>query len=146
MSLRFFHSPMMGEMLSYQESRSGAYVERAEGRVSRPDENFAREIMQLFTIGVNRLNIDGSEMKVDTEDDRSSIPAYDNSDIQNFARAWTGLRRHYRRGNFEGRWADKNRINPMVVEGARRDQFPKMDLFQNYIGDGYPECNDLPKR
>ena len=74
MSLRFFHSPMMGEMLSYQESRSGAYVERAEGRVSRPDENFAREIMRLFTIGAHRLNIDGSEIKLKTEDGRSSIP------------------------------------------------------------------------
>ncbi len=67
-------------------------------------------------------------------------------DIQNLDSEWTGLRRHYRGDNFKGRWADKHRINPIVVEGARRHQFPKMDLFQNYIGDGYPECNDLPKR
>lgn len=41
-------SQMMGDMLSYMESRSAAYV----ARVSRPDENYAREMMQLFTIGV----------------------------------------------------------------------------------------------
>ena len=137
---------MMGEMLSYQNSRSAAYTERVETRVSRPDENFAREIMQLFTIGVHRLMKDGSKMKVDTSDGRASVPTYDNSDIQNFARAWTGFKHHNRRGNYEGRYYNRNRINPMVIVGAQRDQFPKMDLYKNYIGDGYPQCTDLPEK
>ncbi len=42
----------MGEMLSFLGSKSASYVLREEGRVSRPDENYAREIMQLFTIGL----------------------------------------------------------------------------------------------
>jgi len=140
------YSPMMGEMLSYLESRSAAYVARVEKRVSRPDENYAREIMQLFTIGVHWLNDDGSVVTVKTDNGRSPLATYDNSDIQNFARAWTGFRRHARRGNYEGYWSSHNRINPMPLEGPRRDQFPKMDLFNNYIGDGYPECIDLPEK
>lgn len=46
------YSPLMGEMLSFLESRSSAYVAFTEGgRESRPDENYAREIMQVrFTI------------------------------------------------------------------------------------------------
>lgn len=42
------YSPLMGEMLSFIESRSSAYVAFTEGgRESRPDENYAREIMQV---------------------------------------------------------------------------------------------------
>lgn len=52
------YSPMMAEMLSYLGSASALYALRREGRVSRPDENFAREIMQLFTIGTSFRNND----------------------------------------------------------------------------------------
>ena len=42
----------MGEMLSFLESRSSAYVAFTEGgRESRPDENYAREIMQVSFFG-----------------------------------------------------------------------------------------------
>jgi uncharacterized protein (DUF1800 family) len=78
----------MAEMLSFIESKSAAYVLRNEGRVSRPDENYAREIMQLFTIGLYQLKKDGRIKKRKGE----MIATYDNSDIQTFARAWTGFR------------------------------------------------------
>ncbi len=38
-----------------------------------------------------------------------------------------------------------NRIDPMAVEGNRRDAFPKMDLDEGFIGDRYPRCIDLPE-
>jgi uncharacterized protein (DUF1800 family) len=110
------YSPMMAEMLSFLESRSAAYVKRVEERVSRPDENYAREIMQLFTIGIHKLRPDGSVMKRNG----TPIPTYENSDIQNFARAWTGFRRQYSRSNFEGYWSAGNRIDPMPIDGPRR--------------------------
>lgn len=34
----------------------------------------------------------------------------------------------------------------MAVEGRWRDPFPKLDLDQNFIGDGYPICTELPTR
>ena len=34
----------------------------------------------------------------------------------------------------------------MSVEGERRDQFPKMNLYQGFIGDNYPLCEDLPEK
>ncbi len=46
------YSPVMAEMLTFLDSTSALYALRREGRVSRPDENYAREIMQLFTIGM----------------------------------------------------------------------------------------------
>lgn len=54
----------------------------------RPDENYAREIMQLFSIGLYELNQDGSR-KVDV--DGNFIPTYDNDDIKEFAKVFTGL-------------------------------------------------------
>ena len=85
-------------MLSYLESKSASYVLRTEGRVSRPDENFAREIMQLFTIGLYKLDMDGTVLKQNDE----PILTYQNSDIQTLARAWTGFRRQYLRFNKDG--------------------------------------------
>lgn len=78
----------MGEMLTYLDSRSASYVLRTEGRISRPDENFARELMQLFTIGLHQLRADGRKRLREGE----PVPTYENSDIQTFARAWTGFR------------------------------------------------------
>ena len=53
-----------------------------------PDENYARELMQLFTIGLYELYNDGTE-KVDTAGE--FIPTYDNDDIAEFSKIFTGL-------------------------------------------------------
>ena len=53
-----------------------------------PDENYAREIMQLFSIGLYELNNDGSR-KVDV--DGNYIPTYNNNDIKELATVFTGL-------------------------------------------------------
>lgn len=53
----------------------------------RPDENYARELMQLFSIGLVRLNPDGSPM-LDAQS--QSIPTYDQSVIEGFAHVFTG--------------------------------------------------------
>ncbi len=52
-----------------------------------PDENYAREIMQLFTIGLYELNSDGTRI-LDSNND--PIPTYDNDDIAEFAKVFTG--------------------------------------------------------
>ena len=53
-----------------------------------PDENYAREIMQLFTIGLYELNLDGTRV-LDSNGD--PIPTYDQDDIQEYAKIFTGL-------------------------------------------------------
>ncbi len=52
-----------------------------------PDENYAREIMQLFSIGLYELNPDGSHQL----DGGESIPTYGNEDIKGLAKVFTGL-------------------------------------------------------
>ena len=53
-----------------------------------PDENYAREIMQLFTIGLFELNLDGS-YKLDSAGNK--IPTYNQRDVQELAKVFTGL-------------------------------------------------------
>ncbi len=53
----------------------------------RPDENYAREVMQLFSIGLVELNIDGTE-KLGLQG--QPIPTYDQDVIEGFAHVYTG--------------------------------------------------------
>jgi uncharacterized protein (DUF1800 family) len=53
----------------------------------RADENYAREVMQLFSIGLVQLNLDGTE-KLDGQG--QPIPAYDQAVVENLARVLTG--------------------------------------------------------
>ncbi len=53
-----------------------------------PDENYAREVMQLFTIGLFELNVDGTQR---LDGNGNPIPTYNNSDIREFAKIFTGL-------------------------------------------------------
>lgn len=74
--------PLMGRYLGMLQN------EKADPRTNtEPDENFAREVMQLFSIGLVELNIDGTP-KLDTNG--NTIPTYDNTRITNLARALTG--------------------------------------------------------
>jgi uncharacterized protein (DUF1800 family) len=73
-------SPSMGEYLNVLNS--GAPV---NGEIA--NENFARENMQLFTMGTSLLNQDGS---LQTDSNGNPIPAYTQNQVQAFARAFTG--------------------------------------------------------
>ena len=53
-----------------------------------PDENYAREIMQLFSIGLNKLNIDGTPIK---DAYGNIIPTYDIDNVAELAKVFTGL-------------------------------------------------------
>lgn len=75
-------NPMMGEYLSMVRN------EKADStRNIRPDENYARELMQLFTIGLVQLNLDGS-VKLDAQN--NPIPTYDQTTVKELARVFTG--------------------------------------------------------
>jgi uncharacterized protein (DUF1800 family) len=76
-------SPAMGVYLTHLAN------EKTNLEIGRlPDENYAREIMQLFTIGLVELNPDGS-MKLGT--DGLPIETYGIADIQGLAKVFTGF-------------------------------------------------------
>ena len=76
-------SPMMGIYLSHLRNRK---EDPATGRV--PDENYAREVMQLFTIGLVELNPDGTP-RFDTQG--RPLPTYTNDDVTGLAKVFTGF-------------------------------------------------------
>lgn len=75
--------PCMGFYLSHMDNPKAIPEENIH-----PDENYAREIMQLFTIGLYELNPDGTQ-KLD--DEGKPIPTYNNDDIKEMAKVFTGL-------------------------------------------------------
>jgi uncharacterized protein (DUF1800 family) len=75
-------SPAMGQFL---DMANNSKANPANG--SLPNENYARELMQLFSIGTNLLNQDGSE-RLDANG--LPIPAYSQFTITEFARVYTG--------------------------------------------------------
>ena len=75
-------SPMMGLYLSHLGNQK---EDPASGRV--PDGNYAREVMQLLTIGLVELNADGT-VKLDSR--REPIETYSNDDVIGLARVFTG--------------------------------------------------------
>jgi uncharacterized protein (DUF1800 family) len=110
------YSPMMGLYLTYQGNRK---ANADQGTF--PDENFAREIMQLFTIGLWLLNQDGT-LVLDSNGD--PVPTYDNDDIFEFAKIFTGFRFEETRTNIEIRGGG-NRIDPMRVNTNWHDYTEK---------------------
>jgi uncharacterized protein (DUF1501 family) len=138
------YSIKMGMQLSHSGSTSLRYNYDRSNRIRFPDENYAREVMQLETIGLEMLNMDGTVIK----DDRGNpIPTYDTEDIVTFARSWTGFSVARRRGNYEELdHLQSNWMDPMTLDGQARDWFPKRDLLDGWIGDRYPLCSDLPAK
>jgi len=135
------YSPLMSHMLTYFESKSTEYIWKTYRRKQFADENFAREIMQLFSIGLIKMKTDGSPI---LDSHGNEIPTYSNDDITEYARAWTGFTQQQPRGNVEDRDTDKNGIDPMRISIRWRDHYPKQGLDRKYIGDAYPLCSDIP--
>ncbi|MEW8586405.1 MAG: DUF1800 family protein [Candidatus Thiodiazotropha sp.] len=83
-------SPAMGVYLSHQGNRK---TDPSTG--ARPDENFAREVIQLFAIGLYELNLDGSPNRDGDSNSypdpgSSLIPTYTQNDIEELAKVMTG--------------------------------------------------------
>ena len=77
------YSPSMGVWLTYIGNKK---ADPETG--SSPDENYARELMQLFTIGLFELNSDGT---VKLGPDEQPISTYTSQDVEELAKVFTGL-------------------------------------------------------
>jgi len=110
-------SPAMGVYLSSLRNA------KATGTASA-DENYAREVMQLFTIGLNQLQPDGT-LKLDATG--LPIPTYNQATISQTAKVFTGWA--FQSGdansnnNFRGGSADY--LHPMMLYPAQHDTTAK---------------------
>ncbi len=108
------YHPSMGEYLTYINNPK---TDLDENRF--PDENYAREVMQLFTIGLFELNPDGSR-KLDGQGE--PIPTYDNDDISEFSKIFTGLM-----------WGDRDPVRNQFFRGDqnRESYTVPMQMFND---------------
>ncbi len=131
--------PWMGWYLSHIGNR------KADPTINRmPDENFAREIMQLFSIGLWELNMDGTR-KLDAAG--QPIPTYDSDDIEQLARVFTGL--DLQAGaTGQGAYA----VAPMRMVESRHDTGDAVSLSvygaaeKNFLGASLPAFANDPGR
>ncbi|MDP3071373.1 MAG: DUF1800 family protein [Opitutaceae bacterium] len=79
-------SPMMGEYLSSVRNAKATF-DSTGATITTPDENYAREVMQLFTIGLVRLQPDGT---LQLGADGLPIPTYHQTTITELAKVFTG--------------------------------------------------------
>lgn len=88
----------------------------------RPDENYARELMQLFSVGLVELNVDGTTR---LDNLGNPIPTYDQSIIEGFAHVYTGWT-YAGAPSFRGAFpTDFNQIIPMQLYPGFHDTGPK---------------------
>ena len=109
-------SPMMGRYLS---SLRNSKADPVTGQT--PDENYAREVMQLFTIGLVQLQPDGT-LALGT--DGLPVPTYNQKTITEMAKVFTGW--GYASTNLtQFRTATRNNYNPMMVFPSNHDDTAK---------------------
>ena len=111
-------SPAMGKMLSYTSNRKGDPL-----LGTSPDENYGRELMQLFSVGLILRNADFSP-KLDANG--AEIPTYTEATVAANARVFTGW--SYQSGfgtdPSSGNWAPAN-YQPLVCYAAYHDSGAK---------------------
>jgi len=108
-------NPQMGNFLSSLGNRTAD-----PSRGIMPDENYAREIMQLFSIGLWELDMDGTRI---LDSNGNPIPTYSNDDIVQVARVFTGL--EFSRG---GRFPLRLAAHPMQMIENRHDTGDNISL------------------
>jgi uncharacterized protein (DUF1800 family) len=86
----------------------------------RPDENYARELMQLFSVGLVELNVDGTDR---LDNLGQEIPTYDQAIIEGFAHVFTG-------------WTWAGSPNFQQARGTQQNQVIPMELWEDFHDTG----------
>ena len=126
-------SPVMGDYLNMVNN------DKPSSTVS-PNENYAREAMQLFSIGVWELNEDGS-LLLDSQG--APIPTYTQDTVAGFARLFTGWTYPQLPGTAQRDHNPKNFLGSMVAVPADHDSGAKTLLEDTLDAAGKPMASDL---
>ncbi len=125
--------PTMGDFLSMTRNQK---ANAAEG--VRPDENYAREILQLFTIGVHELNLDGTEK---LGSNNKPIATYNQKTVEEFAKVFTGW--NYADVEWDSYFGDADHTKPLVAVEQYHDTSDKYLLNGEISPNGQSAQEDL---
>ncbi len=106
-------SPMMGDYLDMVNNVKANPATGAE-----PNENYARELLQLFSVGVYKLNQDGT-LQYDAFG--RPVPTYDQEEIEGFAHVFTGWTYPTIAGNAPRNINPRNYLGQMEPVAANHD-------------------------
>jgi uncharacterized protein (DUF1800 family) len=128
-------SPGMGAYLNMLNS-----AKAPAGEI--PNENYARELMQLFTTGLNLLNDDGS---LQLDGSGNPIPTYTQAQVQEFAAAYTGWTYATSSGGVPTKFPNNtaNYLAPMVAVENAHDMTAKTLLNGTVLPAGQTAEADL---
>jgi uncharacterized protein (DUF1800 family) len=113
----------------------GDYLDMITSTARRPNENYAREILQLFSIGTDLLNPDGTAQK---DGSGNIIPTYDQSVVDGFTKVFTGWT--YPLQQTPG---ITNYIDPMRIVETNHDKGDKLLLGNVTRTGGFTAAQDL---
>jgi uncharacterized protein (DUF1800 family) len=99
----------------------GHYLDTVNSDKTNPNENFARELLQLFSIGLYELNTDGTNKLINGR----PIATYDNEIVQGFAAALSGYVYPPLPGKSAQAGAPGNYLSPMASIASRHSTGPK---------------------
>ncbi len=116
----------------------GDFLDMVDSRKTGPNQNYARELMQLFAIYVDQLNPDGTK-KLDANG--NTIPTYTETDVSEIARALTGWT--YARLNGAAITVNNQAdyTKPMIVNVGNFDATAKTFLGKTIAANLTPEQN-----
>jgi uncharacterized protein (DUF1800 family) len=104
------------------------------------NENYARELLQLFTIGLVQLNLDGS---IKTDSKGVPLPTYDQKTVQEFAKVYTGWTYPTKPGAVLAKHNPSYYEGPMVPYEANHDTTAKTLLNGTILPAGQTATADL---
>ena len=114
-------TPAMGDFLNMVNNNAPAPGQHA-------NENYAREIMQLFTLGLNKLNPDGTAV---LDASGNPVPTYTQNDVMDLGRAFTGWTFPTAPGKSEQNNNPPYYASPMIPVESEHDTGAKTILGQS---------------
>ena len=115
----------------------GDYLDMVRSTNTSPNENFAREILQLFSVGLFMLNQDGTRQ---LDGSGNPIPTYDQNTVNNFTKVFTGWTLCETTAVCPSRTVGApNYKDPMLLNDARHDKSAKTLLaYPNAVNPTLP--------
>lgn len=129
-------SPAMGRFLNMANNDKPNPAKGIE-----PNENYAREVLQLFSIGLWQLNLDGTP-KLDAKG--QPIASYDQETVEGFAHVFTGWTYAPRPGATRNKFGNPSYYDkPMIAFDDHHDKGPKTLLNGTVLPGGQTAQADL---
>ncbi|HMJ07610.1 MAG TPA: DUF1800 family protein, partial [Pyrinomonadaceae bacterium] len=117
----------------------GYYLDMVRSTKANPNENYPREVLQLFSIGLYMLNQDGTQM---LDGQGNAIPSYGQETVNNFAKVFTGWT-YCNITCINSAPGILNYRDPMTLIPSNHDTTAKTLLnYPNAVSPNIPECSD----